>query len=61
MQLIMSNKYTKSNFQRGALGGRGGHQKRDQQKKSNFQQKKPFKGKNFCCSRKKRKKIKSSR
>ena len=54
MQLIMSNnKYTKSNFQRGALGGRGGHQKRDQQKKSNFQQKKPFIRKNFCCSRKK--------
>ena len=38
----MSNNYTKNNFQRGARVGRGGHQKRDQKKKSNFQLKKPF-------------------
>ena len=38
----MSNNYNKNNFQRGVLRGRGGHQKRDQQKKSNFQPKKPF-------------------
>ena len=38
----MSNNYTKNNFQRGARVGRGGHQKRDQKNKSNFQLKKPF-------------------
>ena len=38
----MSNNHTKNNFQRGTCVGRGGHQKRDQKKKSNFQLKKPF-------------------
>ena len=39
----MSNTYRKdNNFQRGACGGRGSHQRRDKQKKSTFPTKKPF-------------------
>ena len=41
----MSNTYQKRKdnvFQRGARGGRGSHQRRDQQNKSTFSTKKPF-------------------
>ena len=40
----MSNTYKRkdNNFQRGARGGRGSHQRRDQQNKSTFSTKKPF-------------------
>ena len=40
----MSNTYKRKDdiFQRGARGGRGSHQKRDQKNKSTFSMKKPF-------------------
>ena len=40
----MSNTYKRkdNNFQRGTRGGRGSHQRRDQQNKSTFSTKKPF-------------------
>ena len=62
----MSNNYRRNNFQRGRRGGKGGHQKHDQQNISTFQLKKPFEfflkkkiEKNFRFSRRKRKKVKS--